>query len=224
MQSIFEIVAGPSATRLTTLQRVKSELKITTSENDAILNQKIDEASSDVTAAVGKALASADVRETYWHDRHMGFAGPTFGYAGHGGDVLFLRRTPISTLASVTLDDDVVDPSEYRLDADAGLLYRLDSSGYPINWWFSKAIVVLYTGGFILPGVNGRNLEAAIEGATVALVCSYWLSRGRDPMVKTEDVQGIGRREYWVGAVGDPELLPPRVLSSLSAFRRPAAA
>lgn len=224
MQSIFEIVTPPTATRLTTLQRVKSELNITSAENDANLLEKIDEASSDVTAAVGKALASAAVRETFWHDRHLSFAGPGFGHGGHGGDVLFLRRTPISTLTSVTLDDAVVDASEYRLDADAGLLYRLDSSGYPSEWCFSKSIIVLYTGGFILPGQSSSNLEKGIEGAVIALVSSYWFNRGRDPMAKSEDVTGIGRTEYWVGAVGDPEMLPPRVLASLSGFRRPAAA
>jgi hypothetical protein len=75
--------------------------------------------------------------------------------------------------------------------------------------------------GFILPGEGGRNLPPAIEGAVVALVSDYWASRGRDPTLRAETMI---ERQFWVGAVGDPAMLPPRVLASIAPFRRPAVA
>ena len=118
----------------------------------------------------------------------------------------------------------MLDPSAYRLDPDAGLLDRLSTDGIPCAWRFCKSVVVAYTGGFILPGQDGRNLAFAIEGAVVALVSDYWASRGRDPTLRSESIRGVIDRQFWVGAVGDPGLLPPRVLASIAPFRRPAVA
>ena len=78
--------------------------------------------------------------------------------------------------------------------------------------------------GLRLPGEDGRNLAYAIEGAVVALVSDYWASRGRDPTLRSESIPGVIDRQFWVGAVGDPGLLPPRVLASIAPFRRPAVA
>ena len=48
MRSIVEIVTPTESELLTTLERVKVELQITTDANDEILEAKIAEASSDV--------------------------------------------------------------------------------------------------------------------------------------------------------------------------------
>jgi len=79
---------------------------------------------------------------------------------------------------------------------------------------------VAYTAGFILPGASGRNLPYAIEGAVVALVSDYWASSGRDPTLRAESIPGVIERQFWVGAVGEAQLLPPRVLASIAPFRR----
>jgi hypothetical protein len=100
----------------------------------------------------------------------------------------------------------------------------VSSDGIPCAWSFCKSVVVAYTGDFILPGESGRNLPPAIEGAVVALVSDYWASRGRDPTLRAETIPGVIERQFWVGAVGDPAMLPPRVLASLDPFRRLAVA
>ncbi len=234
MESILEIIKGVNPVRLTTLARVKRELKITSTADDDVLQRKIEEASSDIQGAMGYRLPSEDVKETFWHSN----AGEIFhsfrGWDAHPSgrdDVLFLKRTPIRAISKVTVDDDVIfdalDPStaaSIRFDAGAGLLYRVGTSGYPCPWWFCKSIVTEYTGGFILPGSDDCDLEPGIEGATIALLQSYWASRGRDALIKREDIPDVRTVEYWVGAVGDPKLLPPRVLASLSQFERPAYA
>jgi len=223
MRSIVEIVSPAESELLTTLERVKAELNITTDANDEILEAKIAEASSDIQAAVGKRLPREDVKETFWHDddRHLQRVAH---FGNRAQATLILNRTPVSAIASVTVDDLVLAPSEYRLDPDAGLLDRLSTDGIPRAWCFCKSMIVAYTGGYALPGEDGRNLAYAIEGAVVALVSDYWASRGRDPTLRSESIPGVIDRQFWVGAVGDPGLLPPRVLASIAPFRRPAVA
>lgn len=225
MQSKLDIVTPASNRKLTTLARVKSELRITGSADDALLDSKIEEASSDIQLALGWAVASEAVQETFFHE-HRQQLGYGFGWRadGHQSESLILRRKAVSAITSVTVDDVVLDPSEYRLDADAGILYRIDSLGYPCLWLFAKSIVVLHVAGYVLPGTNGSNLPASIEGATVELLESFWLGRGRDPLIKSEEITGIRRVEYWVGTVGDPEQLPPDVLRRIAPLRRPRLA
>jgi hypothetical protein len=226
MQSILNVVTPATVTSLTTLARVKSELNISDRTSDALLSSKIAEASSDIQATLGYTLPAEDVAETFWHQhRHqLGYAyGSGYGYGNLGGEtteILFLRRTPVVSIASVTLDGDLVDPTEYRLDDKAGLLWRLDASGFPCTWIFCQSIVIAYRGGFVLPGQAGRTLEPAIEAATVSLVSSFWHSRGRDPTVKSVDIPGVRRTEYWVGSIGEAGELPPDVLMKLAPFRR----
>lgn len=220
MPSVVAIVAPAKSELLTTLKRVKSELKISTGDDDEILEAKIAEASSDIGLAMGYRLPSEDVVETFWHDEPLH---PRHAHWGNPAETtLFLSRTPVSTIASVTVDGVVLDPSLYRLDAGAGLLYRLSCDGRPCAWCFCSSVAIAYTGGFILPGNEGRNLDYAIEGAVVALVCDYWAARGRDPTLRAETIPGVIERQWWVGATGDPDLLPPRVLASLP--RRPGYA
>jgi hypothetical protein len=188
----------------------KSELNITTGDNDEILKAKIAEASSDIQAA-GKRLPREEVKETFWHDDAFRplLRVPRFGNPAQ--TTLFLSRTPVSAIAGVTVDDIVLDPSQVRLDPDAGLIDRLSTDGFPCAWCFCKSVIVAYTGGYILPGDTVRNLPYGIEGAVVALVSDYWASRGRDPTLRSESIPGAhrpavlgrrGRRSRPVAAAG----------------------
>lgn len=225
MQSKLDIITPASSKALTTLMRLKAALKITGSGDDQLLRGKIDEASSDIQAALGYDVASEGVQETFWHEHRQQF-GYGFGWRsdGHQAESLILRRKAVSVITSVTVDDTVLDPSEYRLDVDAGILYRIDTSGYPCLWLFCKSIIVLYTGGYVLPSVTNSNLPPAIEGAVISLVGSFWASIGRDPLIKSEEVPGAYRVDYWVGAVGDADQLPPEVLRKIKPFIRPRMA
>jgi hypothetical protein len=224
MRSVVEIVTPSESELLTTLDRVKRELNITTDASNEILEDKIAEASSDIAQAIPQRLPREGVRETFWHDEGTHHWRTLHHHGNASQTTLFLRRTPVVKIDSVTVDDIALDASEFRLDPDAGLLDRLSSDGIPCGWFFCKSIIVAYTGGFILPGESGRNLPSAIEGAVVALVSDYWASRGRDPTLRAETIPGVIERQFWVGAVGDPAMLPPRVLASIATFRRPALA
>jgi Phage gp6-like head-tail connector protein len=224
MRSVVEIITPSESELLTTLDRVKRELNIANDASDEILEDKIAEASSDIAQAIPQRLPREDVRETFWHDEGAHHWHTPHHHGNPSQTTLFLRRTPAVKIDSVTVDDIAIDPSEFRLDPDAGLLDRVSSDGIPCAWFFCKSVVVAYAAGFILPGESGRNLPPAIEGAVVALVSDYWASRGRDPTLRAETIPGVIERQFWVGAVGDPAMLPPRVLASIDPFRRLAVA
>lgn len=210
MRNIVTVTTAPSATKLTTLTRVKSELDINDSASDDLLNLKIDEASSDAEASLGFTVPRATVSETYWHSE------PVVEWA----EYLVLDRAPVVSIDSVVVDDVTIDSSLYRLDADTGLLYALNASGFPFRWLFYKSLVVNYTGGYLLPGQANRNLPVGIEGAVVDMVQSFWLAKGRDPLLKRVDIPGVISREWWVGSVGEAGELPPSVVTKLAPFRR----
>ena len=209
MRRILTVTTEPEVTKLTTLARVKSELDIRDSTNDTLLNAKIDEASSDAEASLGFTVSRATVSETFWHSEIMEWP-----------EYLTLDRAPVASIDSVVVDDETIDASLYRTDPEIGALYALDGSGYPCRWLFCKSLVVNYSGGYLLPGQGGRNLPAGIEGAVVDLMTDFWSARGRDPSVKSEEIPGVLRRDYWIGAVGEEGELPPRVVMKLAPFRR----
>lgn len=209
LRSIVTVTTAPGETKLTTLARVKQELEITDGANDALLESKIDEATSDIEAHLGRTLARATLTETFWD--------------GFYADYLLLDRAPVASITSVTVDDVVVAAGEYRLDDKAGILYRLDASGYPSFWSWTKSVVIVYAAGFLLPGEAGRNLPPAIEAGAISLMQSFWQARGRDSLVKSEEIPGVMRVDYWVGAVGEAGELPPDVVMKIAPFRRPQA-
>jgi hypothetical protein len=211
VRNIVTVTTAPTATKLTTLARVKSELSITDSANDPLLNAKIDEASSDAEASLGFTVPRATVAETYWHSEPI-----------ESLEYLVLDRAPVVSIDSIVVDDatEPLDPSLYRCDPEIGLVYALNGSGFPWRWLFYKSLVVNYTGGYLLPGQTNRNLPVGIEGAVVDMVQSFWLARGRDPLLKRVDLPGVINREWWVGTVGEAGELPPGIVIKLAPFRR----
>ncbi|MBN9007244.1 MAG: hypothetical protein J0H40_17740 [Rhizobiales bacterium] len=206
-------VASPAAdTALVTLDRVKLELGLTGTDanRDTVLQAKIDEASEDIEAALGFRVVRETAVETFWHEQYDSVP-----------DRLALDRIPIASIASVVVDGgDPLSNSLYRFDPKTGELFALDTGGYPIPWFFCKSVVVTYDGGYILPGASNSDLPAAIEGACIDLVSSYWSAKGRDPTVKSEEIPGVISTQYWVGAVGEDGELPPSVVTKLARWRR----
>lgn len=212
MRSIVTVTTEAGETKLTTLARVKAELGIADGSKDSILTSKIDEASSDIGAYLGYSVKRETVSERFWQAPQTELP-----------EYLILDRTPVATITSVTVDDVAVDSDEYRLDPDTGQLYRLDASAYPSTWEIQKSAVIVYVGGYLLPGETNRNLPYAIEAAAVDLVQSFWFAKGRDSLIKSEEIPGVMRQDFWVGAVGQSGELPPSVQSKLAPFRRASA-
>jgi hypothetical protein len=224
MRSILEITDAAARPRFTTLSRVKSELEIEGDDSNDVLTAKIEEASSDIQLALGYRVPHEANVETFRHDDPNELRHYRATCMSGTVDYLFLRRKKVVSITSVVLDDDTLDPSEYALDGDLDALIRLDTSGYPCPWLFCRSIVVSYDAGYILPGASGADLLPTIESAVVDLVSEYWASKGQNPLVKSENIPGLAQYDYWVGATGDPEQLPPRVLAKLALAKRPRLA
>ncbi|ODM71684.1 hypothetical protein [Bradyrhizobium elkanii] len=223
MHSIVTVASPVARPMFTTVDVLRAELGSLLTVDDSVLETKIQEASGDIELAVGFRVPQEDAVETFWHN------GGADVFSRHacreGGEPLFLRRKNVTAIASVTLDGDALDPSEYRLDPDAGVLYRFDaSSGYPRPWTFSKSIAVACTAGYVLPPDPDANLPPAIASCTKKLVKSFCLNLSRDQMLRSESVPGVMEFGYWVGTVGDPEKLPSEILAELALVRRPRLA
>jgi hypothetical protein len=206
MDSILTVTTVADSTNLTILETLKDELGISqdSTESDARLNRLIAEASAAVTTYCRRVLAQEGVSEVFRLE--------------YPSEYLMLRRIPVSEIDTVTVDDVAVDADEYEVDSPTGILYRLDSSGYRCHWYSCKKIVVAYTGGYELLD----SLPYELERATLALCKQYWFTVNRDPLVKSEDIPGLGSFEYWVGSVGANGSLPPDVIDLIAPFRRPS--
>jgi hypothetical protein len=78
--------------------------------------------------------------------------------------------------------------------------------------FFANQIVVTYFAGFDLLA----ELPRPVERATIELVSMAWFSRGRDPLLKSEEATGVAKFDYWVGGLGGS--LPPEIANLLDPF------
>ncbi len=193
------ITEPATATRLTTLAAAKVELQVTDGADDAYLAMLIDQASDAVRSWCQRTFAAETVRETI----HLSAC----------TTALMLARWPIITVVSVEIDGTAEDSANVEIE-DAGFLHRLADSR--LVSWPAGRIVVEYQAGYVLPGASGRTLPNDVERAALSLVKSSWFARTRDPMVRSETVEGAGSTDYFSGTFSR---LPPDVESLLSVYR-----
>ena len=215
---MLNVITPAATTALTTLDRVKNGLGITDDAEDEYLEAMIN-------AATDQACVYMNVVQAEDGTRTIGLETleEVFPYCGYETTVM-LSRIPVVSIESVTVDEDgtLVDPAEYMVKRTTGIAFRQPASYY--GWW-GMPLTITYVAGWLLPGDSGRNLPWDIEDAAVRLVKTARSSRTRDPLTKSEDVPGLFRTEYWVGAVGASagpggSSLPPDIASTLDFHRR----
>lgn len=109
---------------------------------------------------------------------------------------LVLTRRPVMSITSVTEDDVALVVADWELrNGECGWLGRLDGADRPRKWTAAK-VVVTYVAGWNLPDVTNRDLPEDIEAAIISAVTAAWFSRGRDPSVAKEYVDGVCRTDY----------------------------
>lgn len=180
---------------LTTLARVKGELGITESDDDELLTDIIDRASSVIADETGRVFGVETVTETL---------------DGTGSRLLALTRTPIIEVTAITEDDQ--DITDYSVeDRKAGALYRAVgwgrsggmrmwgteafASGYILPGYTGARYSVTYRAGYVLPGevnpylmagpADAQNLPGAIEQACLETVKAWYLERDADPGISS---------------------------------------
>lgn len=194
------IIEAADDKRLTTLPAVKAELQVTNGADDAYLAGLIDQASAAVASWCQRDFAAETVRETFR------LAVPDTS--------IMLARWPVLSIVSITINGQAEDEANAEPET-GGFLYRLNDDGNRVSWP-SGRIVVEYRAGYVLPNEPGRTLPADIERAALSLVKAAWFARSRDPLIRSETVEGAGSTDYFSGTVSR---LPPDVESLLSPYR-----
>ena len=187
------ITTAASELKLTQLTTVKTEFDISGSDDDTFLTTLIGEASDFMRRYTGRKFERESLTETL---------------PGTGMVDLFLTRTPVVTLTSVTLNNVLVPSDEYTLEnADTGQVIHHDDGAPPaaavwplsarpssglsqhVQWGsFANNISVVYVAGFLLPGESQPTLPNDLERACIELVKWFYERRKGDPSVRFEKI------------------------------------
>jgi hypothetical protein len=227
MFTTLEVAKAAESTGLTTLAKLKDDLKISSGKDDDYLKGQIAEVSGHVCAYLkvpqaddgSRTLGLEQLIETFrYSGGSHGFRGRLFHHEDEPRHSrLLLARKPVTAIASVVENGVTLDPEQYQVIGRSGILVRLRNDRQS-SWHTSGKLVVTFSAGWILPGQQGRTLPAEIEGAVVDLIKMARSARTRDPTVKSENVHGVDSVEYWVGGIGEGEL-PETIASKLERYK-----
>ena len=196
-----EVLVEADARDLTILETVKSELGIVKNDHDDVLSRLIHQQSAAAETYCNRVFA----KETLVDHLRL------YGQWAVGN--LILSRYPVESITSIVEDDVTLDAALFDFDPATGIVWRLDASGYPQP--FYSNVVATFVAGYELLA----ELPHDIERAVILMVKQAWYARTRDPLVKSEDVPGVLRQDFWVGTVGE-NALPPEAASLLDPYRR----
>lgn len=205
MKSIVTVTTAATSRLLTTRARFKSEVGITATTDDDMIDAWLLEASDAIAAYVGRQLLPETVSEAFR-------LAP--GELAYRPDVmpLTLARWPVTTLTSVVEEGTTLATTDYEIDKATGCLWRL-SNGYRARW-YAVNVVVAYIAGY----ADSTAPRSPLATACLSVLKHRWSARSRDPMVKSQDIPGVLKTDYWVGSVGDGPF-PPDVIALLDPFR-----
>lgn len=113
---------------------------------------------------------------------------------------LQLSRWPVVAVTSVVVDGiALTEGVDFIVDQGAGQLRRRDADGCA-RAWTGAVVTVIYSAGYVLPGqdevAGAQDLPPDIQDAVSRMVYTRYAERQRDPLVKSEYVDGVGRTEY----------------------------
>ena len=175
---------------LSTKEKILRDLRISESDVD-----RIEQAEDALKAA-------SDWIEKYL-DRQLPYD-PEFKQVleGHGFPELILSRYPISEIHSIEVDGESVDPDEYIVRPEKGMVYR--RRGWPPSMQYDRRdyirtgrggteaplIEVVYSGGYVTPqqAIDDQTLERSlpsdIEKAALFVASTMFRSMGDDMRVR----------------------------------------
>jgi hypothetical protein len=190
---MLTVVTAASSRRLTTVEHVRADLGLAAgAPTDEQINRFIDQASAAAERFCRRTFAREVVLQTLRScDLNRS---------------LVLERGPVASIESVTWNGAAVPVEEFEVDR--GFLWRVGSHGHR-HYWGGSALAVQYAAGYVLPGADGADLPPDVERAAILLVGASLSVQGRDPLVKSEDVDGVSATSWWVpgarSALASPE-------------------
>jgi len=201
------VTGAASSKQLTTVANFKEMMGISGSSDDTFIGKVIDRASQAIVDYCGREFAKETITETI---------------AGAGQPLLFLSRTPVVTLTSVSFDGDIMDTEDYELqDKVSGRIYN--KGGYWRYTGYSLSYSFVYEGGYILPSMSGTvNLPDSVQAAALELSKILFVSRKQDSSVKSESVPDVYSVDYGGGSsqAGKSLVSNAGIVDLLSPYRR----
>lgn len=204
---MLTVVTAATAANLTTLSRARALLDFAPGE-DATVSTLIDHASRIIADFCRRPFGLETVKEV--------FDAPSWD------GCVMLARSPVTAFVDVVDGEETIASTNFRHDAESNLLCRTTESGLPIAW-SGGMLSVTYTAGFVLPsdddGAPDPTLPAPVERAAIRLVGAYLSLGSRDPLIKSETVEGVGSTSWWMP--GTASVLPdPEAEQLLQPYRR----
>lgn len=200
------VSAAASTYDLVTLAIVKDELNVTGTGDDAKLRRYIASASLAISSYCNRVFAQETVVDTF------DLARARLQYFGEAS--LQATRWPVISVSSVIQADTTLEAgTDFRVDSDAALLYRLNASGLDTSW-LSSPVVVTYDGGF-------ATIPADLQDAAIRLVRGRWFAKDRDPLARSVSIPGVQDIQYWVPTGSDAGNMPSDVVDLIDGYRVP---
>jgi hypothetical protein len=202
LNSLLTVTVPATVTALTDLASARAELDLTPPENPGYLQAQVNAASAAIASWCGRVFSRETVQEVF---RPEAYLAP-----------LILARTPVVSIASVVEDGVTLPSTEYEVEGESGLLWRL-SDDARVDWRARK-ITIIYTAGYLLPEQAGRTLPHDIQRACILMVAAQYNAKGRDPMLRSESAQDVGQVSYLDPRAG-MEGMPPQAAALLAPYR-----
>ena len=229
---MLTVTTRANSTALTTLSNVKLSLAIKDRTNDVWLGRQIDVVSQQACEILGVEMADDGSRDlgvetvNETQDRRTRYPWlPPLGVIRprrEADTIIILGRRPVIAISSITENGVAVDPCDYELFATDGRVKRLSSAGCRRHGRApSSSSATPPAGSF--PGddasVSGPALPAPIEEAVIEGIQAKLSQRTRDLGVRSETIPGVRTVEYFFGAPGQDQPLPPSAMSKLNPYR-----
>lgn len=194
---MITVTVASTNVSLTSLDTVKAELGVVDRSSDDKLKALISQASGVVASYCNRVFGLETVTEIF-----------RVRCGTHG---LIAGRYPIKEITSIVENDIELSADDFEADLEAGIIERL-RSGCVVRWPHGK-VTVVYSAGYNLPA----DVPEPVERATIELVKQFYSSGDRDPLVRSETVEGAGSTDYFAPFTGG---FTPEVEALLEPFRK----
>ena len=207
---ISRVIVPADSYALVTVDQAKEALGISLDDmtQDAAVQAQIEQ----VSAAVARYCDREFVIQTYRDQLRAVCSWLRYG------EPLPTMQKPIAeaegvALITVTENGAELDTTAFEVDAERGLLYRLDSSGASAAW-IGAAAILDYDAGF-------DPIPPDVQAATLEWITARWSAQGKDPALRSETIPDV-ISQMWSSDASTPsipagarELLAPYRIISL---------
>ncbi|MBP6818341.1 MAG: hypothetical protein KBC46_03455 [Ferrovibrio sp.] len=208
--ALITVITAASSRALTTVAAVMAELGPEWAGQEQLIAGYIAEASEIIEGQCNRIFALERLLQV---DRELA-----------DQKTMLLGRWPVVSVLQVSRNGAGLDAATYEVNNTAGTIRPLAGESYcrfpagrhEVDFWAGYRLPEQSTIGLPTEGV--QPLPAVIGQACIRMVKGRVLGRERDPALKAQEVEGVGRDEYWVGGPAIPE----DIADALAPFRMPA--